>query len=434
MYSALLLSCLVLMTALFKERCLRSGKVHINPIFGLLVGISFYVLLPCSVIAYFSNSLANITVYEDYLTLRNATNVMAFTFVLLIALWVGTRIAKPKASHPKRFRGLHAVPHQIVGSNAAAYLMFGSYALFLALAFSIRGFLFSGYDLSALQDDSVWSARGAMSSCYSLIYVSICATVLRSRSRLPTAMIWTMTLIFLSASVTLLSIGARLYVAMALLSMLALHSLLRGGIPATRLLFYLLAAVGAFGSIGVLRSASLTGLGSVLLNVALEPLLTSISLFTLLTDNSTILIGKFYLFPADFQAIIPSFLFPAKAALFDRLNDYGYVFEAPVGGYHLYFSALINFGLLGSVLLAVPCGYALARLSPNTRSLKRSTALTSIFLTGALAFTLFRDPFFISVVKNVFVMAILVPILITSITLYGRNKVRLRDAALGELV
>ena len=64
--------------------------------------------------------------------------------------------------------------------------MFGSYVLLLLLAFEIRDFLFIGYDESALGSEAVWSARGAMSSFYSLIYLSICAIVLCHRG-LPTA-------------------------------------------------------------------------------------------------------------------------------------------------------------------------------------------------------------------------------------------------------
>lgn len=429
MYSILLLCCLALMWLLFKEHCLRSGRIHINPVFGLLAGMCFYVLLPCTVIVYSGEALASVTVYENYMTSSNATYVMAFALVLLAALRVGMSLAAPKRRKPAgrmqtRPAGGYVELGRSNGGNTAGWMMFGSYALLLLLAFQIRDFLFGGYDEAALASDAVWSARGAMSSSYSLIYLSICAIVLRHRGSPPARMRNAMVLIFLSASVILLSLGARLYVAMALLSLLATHSLLRDGMPAMRLGLYLLGGAISFGSIGVLRSASLTDLAGVVLNIALEPLLTSISLFTLLSDNPLILIGKPYMFLADFKAILPSFLFPGKADLFDRLNDYGYAFEAPVGGYHFFFSSLINFGVFGSLVLAVPCGYALGRLSGQRPFGCRSTALTSIFMTGALAFTIFRDPFFISVVKNLFVMAWLVPKLLDPITLHGRGLAR----------
>jgi oligosaccharide repeat unit polymerase len=418
MYYPLLALCAALMVVLFRTHCIQSGRIFINPVFGFLVGAAFYVLLPCTVIAYFGEDLAEITVYDNYLTLRNATSVMAFTLGILIAVFAGTRLVRRSPRSARDVANHRSAPTQSNDTGAAVFLMFGAYALFLLLTFSIREFLFVGYDESALGSDALWSARGAMSSSYSLICVSICAIVVTRRSSMSAAMLRTMVFIFLSASLVLLSLGARLYVAMALVSLLAMHSFLRSGIRTARLISYLLIGAVLFGGVGVLRSSSLDGLASVLLNIALEPLLTSISLFTLITDNPTILLGKPHMFPAEFQAILPSFLFPDKAGLFDRLGEYGYVFEAPVGGYHLYFSALINFGILGSLLLAIPCGYALAHLSRRRHVTRRTTILASIFLTGALTFTVFRDPFFISLVKNVFVMAILVPRVITFVSPY----------------
>lgn len=419
MYSVFLICCLALMAALFAERCTRGGRVHINPIFGLLIGTSFYVLLPCSVIAYAPESLAALTAYEDVLTPGNATTVMGFTTALLGATYLGTRLA-PSLRRRIPCIGFAATSRrESLRNDSATYLLFASFAALLILAFSIRSFLFTGYDESSLESDAMWSARGAMSSFFSVIYLSICAIFLRGgealrwRSRIGAA------LIFLISSVILLSLGARLYVAMALLSMLGLTSMLRDGIPAARLAVYLLGGAAAFGSVGVIRSGSLTDLGSIALNIALEPILTSISLFTLLSSNPPILIGKLYMFAADFQAILPSFLFPAKSTLFERLNDYGYAFEAPVGGYHLYFSALINFGFIGSTLLAVPCGYWLGRLSLGRPFKRRSTALTAVFLTGAMTFTVFRDPFFISIAKNVLVMAIFLPLLMRPMRLFA---------------
>ncbi|HEY5579875.1 MAG TPA: O-antigen polymerase [Rhodoferax sp.] len=418
------------MVKIFKECCIRSGRVHVNPIFGLLLGISFYVLLPCSVIAYFGETLADLIVYTDELTLSNAIIVMAFTLALLIAFRLGIRWKKyfnSNSNSNSRVENREKTQLNLNGNIVMpTVVLFGSFVLFSVLTFSIRAFLFTGYDESTLGSDSMWSARGTMSSFYSLIAVSISAIILRKNGKLSFFMASSVALIFLFSSVILLSFGARLYVAMALLSFLALYSLLNNGLSATRLLTCLLSAMAVFGSIGVLRSGSLNGIVSVVLNIALEPILTSISLFTLISNNPMILIGKFYLFPADFQAILPSFLFPAKSELFSRLADYGFVFEAPVGGFHLYFSALINFGFLGSIILAVPCGYILGRLSNRRLMVKASTALSSIFLTGALTFTIFRDPFFISIVKNVVIMSIFMPKLLTSFTLYGKRKKRSR--------
>lgn len=407
LYTLLLALNLAMMAGLFRTWCLRGGRVHINPVFGLLVGLSFYVLLPCTVTAFYGEELGSLTAFDHYFHLHNATVVMLFTTFLLGAVALGAAMARPRRrTTPRSATAVQPLPPPRI--PVATWLMFGAYAGLVLLAFSIRSFLFMGYDESVLESDAVWAARGAMSSFYSLIYISACSIVIERGGSLSRPMRLGTALVFISSSVLLLSIGARLYVAMALISLLALYSRQSGGIPAARLLLVLLGGATAFGALGVLRSGSLTDLTMVAITVAIEPIMTSISLFTVLTDNPTIWLGKLHLFPGDFQAILPSFLFPEKAGLFERIGDYGYAYDAPIGGFHLYFSALINFGIIGSIALAIPCGYAIARLSRSAR-LARSAALTSIFLTGALTFTIFRDPFFISIVKNVFVMCVVVP-------------------------
>jgi len=424
LFALCILVCICGMTLLFRRCCLYAGRVHINPIFGLMMGIFFYVLLPSSFVYCFTDLINEWTVYGRALTQSNAELVMAFTVILLTALNLGAAFAQP------RRRAVSSVTRRAsVGADAlrtrwtrgaswpATFTLVASLLLFSALAFTVRDSLFSGYDADALGNDSVWAARGAMSSAYSMFYVALCVYVLRRRRAMSRMARWALILSFGFCSLILLSMGARLYVAMALLSLLALKSVLSNGIPARQLAVFLVGGAMMMGSIGVLRSGSLAGLESVARNVVLEPLLTSISLFTLLTDNAPIWIGQVHMVLADLQAVLPSALLPGKAGLFDRLDTYGYRFEAPVGGYHLYFSGLINFGYLGMVLLALWAGYVLARISrpPLSGPIRTSTLVTAMYLSGALAFTVFRDPFFIAVAKNVLVMAVVLPIVLTGL-------------------
>jgi hypothetical protein len=203
--------------------------------------------------------------------------------------------------------------------------------------------------------------------------------------------------------------GARLYVIMALLSGLALYSQHQNGIKIRHVLLISSLGLLLFGAIGVLRLENLNGITAVLLNVITEPILTSISAFSLITDNAVPLIGQPHLFPVDFQAVIPSFLLPGKDQLFERLKDYGYAFEAPLGGYHLIFSLLINFGVIGTLLCACGVGRLLkpqAQKKPRNQLFKQISAAA---LTGMFAFSLYRDPFFIGVVKNIVLVSVIIP-------------------------
>lgn len=417
LFAVLLVSGFVIVAVLFRLHCMRHGRLHVNPFLGLLGGVLYYVFTPCTAIGLFGDAIADLTVFEDYFTVTHANEVLAYTVALLAATTVGALLPQRLVALPARRRARPGPSVAARNSTASVpWLAFWiAFASLLMLSLSIREFLFAGYDERVLESDAVWAVRGTISSLYSMMVVCATAATFWSGGRPPRRSRLAIGLAFVLASLLLLSIGARLYVAMALISLMALVSSLQDGIRLRRFLPALLVMAALFAVVGTLRTGSIDSVGSVLLNMALEPLLTSLSLFTLLGDNPVIWLGKVHLFPGDFQAVLPSVLFPGKALLFDRLNDYGYDFQAPLGGYHLYFSTLINFGIIGSVALAVPFGFVLRRLGNAPLIPYRVAPVSAVFMTGAFMFTFFRDPFFISLVKNVFITGIVVPIVLVGL-------------------
>lgn len=438
LFTLYLIACIGSMILLFRLCCLRRGGVHINAVFGLLIGLSFYVLLPSSLIYYYNEYVAKLTVYSNELSPDNVEIVMLFTVALLTALSLGAGIwqvvwrrRRPVNCHNAGDIEFLRERWKNGASWPATLTMSVSLLLFMVKAFTVRGALFAGYDAEILGNNSVWAARGTMSSAYSMFYVAMCVFILRRRNSLSKLARWMLILTFVFSSMILLSMGARLYVAMALLSLLALKSALSDGIKIRRLAVFLIGGALLMGSVGVLRTGSLQGLASVMLNVLLEPLLTGLSLYTLLANNGPIWIGQVHMIFPDFMAMVPSALYPAKSGLFERLHTYGYSFEAPIGGYHLYFSGLINFGYVGMCLVALWAGYVLARVSrrPLAGPLRASTLMISVYLCGALAFTVFRDPFFIAIAKNVLIMGIALPILLNGFKRRDTSSLRATDIA-----
>ena len=411
MFDLGLLCLLCAMGWLLRGHAYARGKLQINPVFAVVAGTFYYVVLPCVIVRYFSDLVGGITVYDRYFTVENATFVTFFWALVLACLSLGLRIADPTSRRrtrtSKSARDRRPAPTQWMFATLCT-----AFVLLLLSAFSIRDSLFAGYDEFVLLDEAVWQARGTMSSLYSVMAVFQLGLLFRhGNASLARRTRLTMLLVFVVSSGLLLSMGARLYVVMAMLSAISLYSLRNGGIGGMRFFGVIIIGFTVFGGIGVLRAGALDGLTTILMNVATEPMLTSISMFSLITDNPLPWIGQPWMLPADFQAALPSLLFPGKALLFDRLSDYGYAFEAPLGGYHLIFSALINFGVLGTLFVAFLAGLALGRLARRQRGEpdRAMWTLCCVSLTGMLAFSIFRDPFFISVVKNVFVVSILVP-------------------------
>jgi hypothetical protein len=412
MFSLALALQAAVMLWLFRQHCLVQGRLRINPLFGLLMGSFYYVVLPCTLIGYMGELVGGITVYDNYFTEKNATFALFFWAIALLLVGLGVKSVRSRV-HPAVRRAALSKPLFRVGTNRPFYLLCAAMVFFLIAAFQIRDSLFAGYDPAVLDNEAVWQVRGSMSSIYSMMAVLQLALLwLHWRAPLSHAKKWTMLFFFVLSSALLLSLGARLYVIMALLSFTALYSEYHGGIRVRSFVSLLVVGFTIFGGIGVIRMGSIDGLGAVLMNVVTEPTLTSISAFSLISDNEIPLIGKPYLFPVDFQAIIPSVLLPGKELLFERLKDYGYAFEAPLGGYHLLFSVLINFGVLGTLLMAFLSGIGLGLINVKCDAFCESNirfALISASLTGMLAFSVFRDPFFISLAKNILLVSIILP-------------------------
>jgi oligosaccharide repeat unit polymerase len=409
MFSLALAGQLAIMLGLFRQHCFGYGRIYINPIFGLLMGSCYYIILPCIFVGYFNELVSGITVYENYFTEKNATLVLLFWSLVLTFFKVGlgnrivsnTNIASKIQKENYRY---NTVTQNLI------YLLCGAALLFFISAFAIKDSLFLGYDQAILDNEAIWQVRGTMSSLYSMMTVlQLMLLFFHWQKPLGSMKKLAMAVVFFSTSIILLSMGARLYVIMALLSFLALYSQQQRGVKIRHVMLIALAGLLLFGAIGVLRLGNLDGVAAVLLNVATEPVLTSISAFSLITDNPVPLFGQPHLFPIDFQAVIPSFLLPGKDQLFERLKDYGYAFEAPLGGYHIIFSLLINFGVIGTLLCAFGLG-TMAR-PKNTKNTQKILfkKISAAALTGMCAFSLYRDPFFIGVVKNIMLVSVIIP-------------------------
>jgi hypothetical protein len=111
---------------------------------------------------------------------------------------------------------------------------------------------------------------------------------------------------------------------------------------------------------------------------------------------------------SDFCNLIPSAVFPGKAALIQAPD-----FFSPLGALHSFVSFSFNFGLIGTAvcMFLLPVGLRWIRArdgSPLYRTMY-------VMLSGWLAFTFFRDPFSVSIVKTMVQHSILLPIAIVSI-------------------
>lgn len=119
--------------------------------------------------------------------------------------------------------------------------------------------------------------------------------------------------------------------------------------------------------------------------------------------------------------IIPSALFPNKVAYMVYVGDIYPLSESPAGATHFFLNFNGGLGIFLSILLFYVLGRVLERTRYELRSKELGAKVIYCFVTANLFFTLFRDPFNVSVIKNILELSVIVPWIITWIgnkTLY----------------
>jgi len=288
-------------------------------------------------------------------------------------------------------------------------------ALIAAVIFAalVRDELFLGYQ-GSIYDDFGWRGSFVAASLPLLALTFIYAAKLEQRypllPRFRKLLINRFSVSYLVVAILVLSLGGRLHILSSLLMLLVYRTVfVRRTTIAAALALFVTAALAA-GLTGVYRIGSVITLDDMLVNLFAEFLFTSFSLIHFLGENRMELI-KFPIFLlSDFINLIPTFVFPGKADMLLQPEAYGYVIFSPGGALNSFFSFMINFGVVGTWFTLFALGFFLNYLRINGHIILFKVMY--VMLSGWLAFTFFRDPFSVSVVKNMFEFSIIVPALI----------------------
>lgn len=360
----------------------------------------------------------------EYYTPDRLPLLVGFAAMLLSAVCAGqavvTWLAGPASARRRSWRWL---PSTSAGNRTAGLASFWILAIFAALlVIQLRDLLLGGYHESLGDDTLEVVQRGALSSVFMLMLVSYLfawqpqgAGRPGARPAAPVSARLASTTVLLAVGLALLSLGGRLYVVSALLVVALLRASRAAPGPGSRRRTWIYAtfALAAVAVIGVWRTQGDVSVGGLAINLLAEPGFVSISLASLFAVNSipalhapTFLIG-------DAVGVLPAFLYPDKL---DRLFSLREEFDvsSPVGGLNGVASLVANFGWAGAIVVALLASMAASALchwaarSPAT-SRRRFVV---VVVTALPALSLFRDPFVISVYKNLAQNAIFFPLLL----------------------
>jgi hypothetical protein len=151
-----------------------------------------------------------------------------------------------------------------------------------------------------------------------------------------------------------------------------------------------------------------------------EALLTSPSMFGAIADGEgaelTPLRVPVFL-ASDLANLAPRLIFPNKDSLRLDPKDRGFSIVNPLGAFALQLSLLINFGWLGGLLFLAVLGYAFSRIleesaTSDKASLRRFWRIAYAATVAWIPFSLFRDPFSISLIRGMLGFGVISPLIL----------------------
>ncbi len=257
------------------------------------------------------------------------------------------------------------------------------------------------------------TARGTLTSCVALLgVVALLYMIDRPQMSWRARVLNRYFIPFALGCLVLLRLGSRLYVASFALMLVVYHTNFH------RRLKLRTAVAGAVGSallLGVIavwrmQETVLDHPAYLLTTFVAEPVLISLSLVHYLRFTGIALINYPIYLISDFTNLIPALILPDKALLRVRAPIY-----MPMGGVNSFVSFNMNFGILGTAVVLFLLAISLRYL--KSRTTETLFATIYIMCTACMAFTLFRDPFYVSIVKIIVQDAILMP---AAIVVFGR--------------
>jgi hypothetical protein len=396
----LLIAAIVLPCWYAWKRSVERGQVEINHVTTFSFGFLFYWITPLAVRLWAPRlDFPMAAIWSSLFRAKYAEPYALSCLALYLCFLVGDTLAvrgfqpRPGPNRPK-------VPRLALSMVTLAGSVLGVY-----LAWTMRANLFRFAQPGQTQ---VGVARGAVTACVVLLgIVALIFTVERPEISWHRRLGSVYFLPLIAGGGMMLAVGSRLYVASLLLMFVIYQTNLRRKFKLRAVVTIVLVLTFLFGAIGRWREGS--SINGAFFNVLLEPMEGSLSLVYYLRHNGIAWLNPPTRLLGDFKNLVPTILMPNKIKLLKIRGVY-----RPLGGLHSFVSFNMNFGLIGTALFwfLLPVGL---------RDLKRRLSATLpamiyIMCSGWLAFTFFRDPFYISLVKAIFQNSILIP---GAIVLFG---------------
>ncbi|HUI83285.1 MAG TPA: O-antigen polymerase [Candidatus Binatia bacterium] len=382
-----------------RKRCISGGWVRIDHVATFTFGYLFYWITPLAVRSSASRlkfplSDTWLSLFRERLVAPYALSCLALYACFALGDSVAVRLCGRRTATASR-----RVPRL-----ALSMVMTAACLLLVCTAYVFRSALFRPAQPGDL---AAQAARGAVTTCVVLLgVVCLIFTLDRPEMSWKRRLCSRYFLSFIAGCLLLLWSGSRLYVASFLVMFAVYRSSFRRPFRLRTAIAAGLVLAVLFGAIGMWREGS--PLSGSMFNVLEEPMLNSLSLVYHLRHHGIAWINFPGQLARDFLNLAPSLLVPHKFLALKKLPVY-----MPLGGLNSFVSFNLNFGLLGSAVFLF--FWPVLFRSLLSRSYSTLAATMYIMCSGWLAFTFFRDPFSVSLVKAIVQDSIVMPAMVVAL-------------------
>lgn len=398
------------------RRSYARGMVEVNHVTLFTIGFLAYWIFPIGVVLLLSSQLES-TLGDDLMNLYAGAGNMSLYLVLCGVIYLAF-IAGDQLGKRQKVRGpgrLKPISEKLLAQFATVAVIIAALALYSARAILLKG---------SYVTDTDWQQRGTTAAACIFLFIMAMIHIVQNRpATLKGLLLNRYMLLFWPVNLVLFLSGSRLYFISFTLMLIVYWSTNRKRLRAVRLAAILGSAALLMGLVGAYRLGG-DGGHSIVANLIAEPMFTSFSLAAFLSSKTFFLLKPPVYLASDMLNLIPSALFPGKVALMEQMPD----IYSPLGALNSFVSFQWNFGLIGTAGFMFFLGYGLSRMR---RRRELWVQVAYVMTSGWLAFTFFRDPFSISLVKNILEFSLLLPaviIVVARLVAYAVNGRRALSA------
>jgi len=380
--------------------------------FCFALGFCYYVCAPLLLSAYsngYSDELMQIWwKISKVASMDNVAYTAVFSMAIFVSFYGGCMMARLLGARRPRQEGAHGVQHPLKNQTVLTSPIISQLflailiAFFLVLVWMGQGFWFSGY--TGEYDTGLRGPLQGIILAFAVMFLlmktsqNFLAHDLRWSGLKMTAATFTV-----AAAILSLSVGSRQNFVLSVISIAVYYSCFIYPFKRWKVIVFGVACITLISIVGAARIGG-NVFSFMTVGIFYESVLTSISLFSGFQFNDFPLFS----YPAEIiegsANLIPSFLWD-KTEFLASIASSNFVYASPLGAKNGILSLAVNFGLLGGCIAVFALGALLEFLSSKNRH--PILYVTYSIATAGLAMDIWRNPFQVSIIKNMLQMGVL---------------------------